>query len=100
MAQKNNFIYYSDSYLQVASYSMSTWALLDFFSLHVQQVLQHNFELFANNFERSFSGMPKRRALHETILEVTKALINSILCGLCTHKISYFGYSLLHFKGL
>ena len=33
------------SYLQVASASVSTWALLDLFSLHVQQVLQHNFEL-------------------------------------------------------
>ena len=35
------------SYLQVASASVSTWALLDLFSMHVQQVLQHNFELFA-----------------------------------------------------
>ena len=35
------------SYLLVASASVSTWALLDLFFLHVQQVLQHSFELFA-----------------------------------------------------
>ena len=63
------------SYLQVASVSVSTWGVTGSLLFARSISLAAQFWTVCN-FERSFSGMPKRRALHESILEVTKAWIN------------------------